>query len=42
MNTFAEFGLLATLQETLLEKRILRPTEIQVRALPAKVKGVGH
>jgi superfamily II DNA/RNA helicase len=39
MNTFAEFGLLATLQETLLEKRILRPTEIQVRALPALLSG---
>ena len=39
MNTFAEFGLLATLQETLLEKRILLPTEIQVRALPALLSG---
>jgi superfamily II DNA/RNA helicase len=39
MNTFAEFGLLATLQETLLEKGILRPTEIQVRALPALLGG---
>jgi hypothetical protein len=39
MNTFAEFGLLATLQETLLEKGILRPTEIQVRALPALLSG---
>ena len=35
MNAFAEFGLLPTLQETLLEKGILCPTEIQVRALPA-------
>jgi hypothetical protein len=39
MNTFAEFGLLPTLQETLLEKRILRPTEIQVRALQALLSG---
>lgn len=39
MNNFAEFGLLPTLQETLLEKGILRPTEIQVRALPALLSG---
>jgi superfamily II DNA/RNA helicase len=39
MNTFAEFGLLHTLQESLLEKGILRPTEIQVRALPALLSG---
>jgi superfamily II DNA/RNA helicase len=35
MNTFTEFGLLTTLQETLVEKQILRPTEIQARAIPA-------
>ena len=35
MNTFTEFGLLPTLQETLVEKQILRPTEIQARAIPA-------
>jgi len=35
MNTFTEFNLLPTLQETLVEKQILRPTEIQARAIPA-------
>ena len=35
MNTFTEFDLLPTLQETLVEKQILRPTEIQARAIPA-------
>ncbi|PAZ02251.1 MAG: RNA helicase [Spartobacteria bacterium AMD-G5] len=39
MNTFTEFGLLTTLQETLVEKQILRPTEIQARALPALLGG---
>ena len=39
MNTFAEFGLLNTLQETLVEKQIVRPTEIQVRSLPVLLGG---
>ena len=39
MNTFTEFGLLPTLQETLVEKQILRPTEIQGRAIPALLGG---
>ena len=39
MNTFTEFGLLPTLQETLVEKQILRPTEIQARALPVLLGG---
>jgi superfamily II DNA/RNA helicase len=39
MNTFTEFGLLPTLQETLVEKQILRPTEIQARAIPALLGG---
>jgi ATP-dependent RNA helicase RhlE len=39
MNTFTEFGLLTTLQETLVEKQILRPTEIQARAIPALLCG---
>jgi superfamily II DNA/RNA helicase len=39
MNTFTEFGLLPTLQETLAEKQILRPTEIQARAIPALLGG---
>ena len=39
MNTFTEFGLLPTLQETLVEKQILRPTEIQARAIPPLLGG---
>ena len=39
MNTFTDFGLLPTLQETLVEKQILRPTEIQARAIPALLGG---
>ena len=39
MNTFTEFNLLPTLQETLVEKQILRPTEIQARAIPALLGG---
>jgi superfamily II DNA/RNA helicase len=39
MNTFTEFGLLPTLQETLVEKQILRPTEIQARAIPTLLGG---
>lgn len=39
MNTFTDFGLLNTLQETLVEKQIVRPTEIQARALPALLGG---
>jgi ATP-dependent RNA helicase RhlE len=34
MNSFSEFGLLASLQKTLIEKKLLRPTEIQARAIP--------
>ena len=39
MNTFTEFNLLPTLQETLVEKQILRPTEIQAKAIPALIGG---
>jgi superfamily II DNA/RNA helicase len=39
MNTFTEFNLLPTLQETLVEKQILRPTEIQAKAIPALLGG---
>jgi len=39
MNTFTEFNLLPTLQETLVEKQILHPTEIQARAIPVLLGG---
>ena len=39
MKTFADFGLLPTLMETLVEKRLTRPTEIQSRAIPSLLAG---
>lgn len=39
MTTFAKFNLLPTLQETLIEKELTRPTEIQSRAIPALLSG---
>ncbi len=39
MTTFADFDLLPTLQETLKEKELIRPTEIQVKAIPALLAG---
>lgn len=38
MISFSEFGLLDTLQETLTEKGLTKPTEIQARAIPALLK----
>lgn len=34
MNSFSEFELLPSIQATLVEKGLLRPTEIQARTLP--------
>ena len=39
MNSFADFALLPTLQETLVEKELTSPTEIQVRTVPALLAG---
>ncbi len=39
MTSFSEFALLASLQATLLEKKILKPTEIQMRAIPLLLAG---
>ncbi len=39
MSAFSDFNLLPTLQATLAEKGLVRPTEIQVRALPALLAG---
>lgn len=39
MSTFSDFGLLPTLQTTLTEKALVKPTEIQSRAMPALLKG---
>ena len=39
MTTFAKFNLLSTLQETLIEKELTRPTEIQTRAIPVLLSG---
>jgi ATP-dependent RNA helicase RhlE len=39
MNTFSGFDLLPTLQETLTEKNLVTPTEIQLRALPVLLEG---
>jgi len=39
MTTFANFNLLPTLQETLIEKELTRPTEIQERAIPVLLSG---
>ena len=39
MTTFADFKLLPTLQETLIEKELTRPTEIQTRAIPVLLAG---
>ena len=39
MTTFANFNLLPTLQEALIEKELTRPTEIQERAIPVLLSG---
>jgi superfamily II DNA/RNA helicase len=39
MSTFTSFALLPTLQDTLTEKNLITPTEIQARALPALLEG---
>ena len=39
MNSFADFALLPTRQETLVEKELTSPTEIQVRTVPALLAG---
>lgn len=39
MSTFTQFELLPTLQETLVEKNLITPTEIQSRAIPALLAG---
>ena len=39
MNSFAELSLLPTLQGTLLEKNLTKPTEIQAQAVPALLAG---
>ena len=39
MNSFADFALLPTLQETLVERSLTMPTEIQARAVPALLAG---
>jgi superfamily II DNA/RNA helicase len=39
MTKFANFNLLPTLQEALIEKELTRPTEIQERAIPVLLSG---
>jgi superfamily II DNA/RNA helicase len=39
MKTFADLALLPTLQETLVEKNLTKPTEIQSQAVPALLAG---
>lgn len=39
MNSFSDFGLLPSLQKTLKEKRISKPTEIQSRIIPLMLDG---
>jgi superfamily II DNA/RNA helicase len=39
MNSFADFALLPTLQESLVEKNLTKPTEIQAQAVPALLAG---
>lgn len=39
MSTFSDFGLLATLQKTLKEKNLKKPTEIQSKILPLMLGG---
>jgi superfamily II DNA/RNA helicase len=39
MNSFADLSLLPTLKETLAEKELTRPTEIQAQAVPALLAG---
>jgi len=39
MNTFTDFGLLPSLQATLKEKRIFKPSEIQALAIPLLMAG---
>lgn len=39
MNTFADFGLLPSIQKTLKEKRLFKPTEIQAQSIPLLMSG---
>ena len=39
MNSFADFALLPTLQESLVEKNLTKPTEIQAQVVPALLTG---
>jgi superfamily II DNA/RNA helicase len=39
MKAFSDFGLLDTLQATLVEKSLVSPTEIQERTIPALMAG---
>lgn len=39
MNSFSDFGLLPSLQNTLQEKRLLKPTEIQGHIIPLMMSG---
>jgi len=39
MTAFSDFALLPTLQETLVEKELTRPTEIQTRTVPVLLAG---
>jgi len=39
MNSFADLALLPTLQETLVERSLTQPTEIQAQAVPALLAG---
>ena len=39
MNSFADFALLPTLQESLVEKNLTKPTEIQAQVVPALLAG---
>lgn len=39
MSTFTQFELLPSLQATLLEKELVKPTEIQAKAMPALLEG---
>src|SRR5688500_17335076 len=39
MSSFADFGLLPTLEASIVEKGLETPTEIQTRAVPALLEG---
>lgn len=39
MNSFTDFGLLTSLQKTLKEKKLFRPTEIQAQTIPLLMSG---